>query len=130
MASEYPCDNDDGNQALFTVANQQNGDTLFVCPLCFGLMGAAMLKEAFPQTWAETIAPPEPEPTQARGKRAKATTDLGVDIGRTIAEVVDADQADPDAKAAHDDAVTAAIAANESTDAASARPDGDDPAPY
>lgn len=102
MASEYPCDNEDGNQALFTVSNQQNGDTLFVCPLCFSLMGTAMLQEMFPEVWAQTIAPPEPPPKPRRGK-AKDAEDVEPDESdRTMATIVIHDQ-DPAAEPEGDD---------------------------
>lgn len=89
MAQTYVCDNDDGNTAAFTVSNQITGDTMFVCPLCFSMLGAAMLKELYPEVWAETTAPPAPAP-KARAKRGAKAAEVEPDeSARTVAEIVE-----------------------------------------
>lgn len=89
MVSTYNCDSEDGNAAVFTVSNQQTGDTLFQCALCFGLLGSALLKEMFPAVWAENIAP-NPVPKKATGRKTKAADGpANIDPDRTIATIVE-----------------------------------------
>lgn len=130
MPSVYPCDNEDGNTAAFTVSNQVTGDTLFVCPLCFSMMGTAMLKEMYPEVWAETTAPPAPEP-KARAKRgAKPATTEPDESARTVAEIVESGPRMVDGEAVVGETMDGRPITQPTDDEPTVRPDASDPAPY
>lgn len=100
MASEYPCDNDDGLMAVFTVSNQTNGDTKFWCLMCTAMFGTAMLREAFPEIYAEMTkadATPEKAPAKRAPKKAAAAK---VDPNRTIATITEDQPRPPGSDAA------------------------------
>lgn len=89
MVSEYPCDNADGNLAVFTVSNQTNGDTQFWCVLCTAMFGTALLREAFPEVYKDMTAADVAPPAAPKKPRAKKAAGDDVDVNRTIATITE-----------------------------------------
>lgn len=89
MASEYPCDNEDGNLAVATITSHLDPSAApqFLCQICMCIMGIELAKIIAPELLpvTEVVAPLKRDKRTVKGAEQEAE----YDAARTIAEVVE-----------------------------------------
>lgn len=95
VAGGLPCDNGDGNEAVFMLSNLAGTEHQWVCGFCLGMLGLATLVEigAFTQDQVDTLmsagypaaepAVGEPADTKPRRARKKTAGKVTGDTGET-----------------------------------------------